>query len=133
MNKPDVKHVTFYRREGSFNWLNPNEKSAQYVFLMPHLTIEEIKEMGLTRSFLVDLEKDYSFDPESYSPLEAAYEIKSIYDSYWIHSGKTEIQKLIEYLESIEEQQQELKHQYDIENAKYQISYWQNQLKQLQS
>lgn len=80
MNKPEVKHVTFYRRKGSFNWLNPNEKSAQYVFLMPHLTIEEIKEMGLTQSFLVDLEKDYSFDPESYSPLEVAYEIKSIYD-----------------------------------------------------
>lgn len=131
MKNPEIKHVTFYRSEGSFNWLNPKEVAAQYVFELPHLTFEEIKEMDLTRSFLVDLEKDYCFDPESYTPLEAAIEIKSIFDGYWIHSGQKEIQKLVEYLESIEEEQEQLRHLYKIENAKYQIEFWKNELESL--
>ncbi|WP_137743363.1 hypothetical protein [Robertmurraya siralis] len=132
MNKPEAKHVTFYRNEGSYNWLNPKEKSAQYVFTFPQLTSDEIKEMGLIRSYLVDLEKDYSYEPDSYTALEAAYEIKSIYESYWIHSGLKDIEKLVEYLKSIEEEQEELRHRYAIENAKYQIYYWQQELEKLQ-
>lgn len=131
MNKPEIKHVTFYRREGSFNWLNPKEVSAQYVFQFPHLSAAELKEMNLTRSFLVNLEKDYRFEPESYTALDAAIEISSIYDSYWIHSGKEEIQALVDYLESIEEEQEQLRHLHKIENAKYQIEYWKKELENL--
>lgn len=132
MEKPKIEHVTFYRTEGCFNLFNPKERSAQYVFGLPHLTREQINEKELKTSFLIDLEKDYDFDPNSYTALEVAYEIKNILDSYWIHSGKQEIQKFVEYLESIEEEQEKLRHQYAIENAKYQISYWQNELESLQ-
>lgn len=65
MDKPKIKHVTFCRNEGKFNWLNPKEINAQYVFNFPHLTIEQIAEMDLKTSFLVDIEKDYGFSPES--------------------------------------------------------------------
>jgi hypothetical protein len=87
--------------------------------------------MELTVSFLVDLEKDYNYDPDSYTPLETAIEIKSIYDDYFIHSGQKDIKKLVEYLESIEDEQEKLRHQYEIENAKYQIHYWTNELEKL--
>ncbi|NUJ17484.1 hypothetical protein FKN04_12950 [Bacillus glycinifermentans] len=133
MDKPKIKHVTFCRNEGKFNWLNPKEINAQYVFNFPHLTIEQIAEMDLKTSFLVDIEKDYGFSPESYSPLDVAYEIKEIYDSYWIHTGQKDIQKLVEYLESIDEEQEKLKHKYEIENAKYQVYFWENELKRLEA
>ena len=132
MNKPQANHVTFYRNEGNFNWLNTKEKSAQYVFKFPQLTNEVIKEMDLRTSYLVDLEKDYDFSPESYTALEAAYEIKSIYDGYWIHTGQKEIQQLVDYLESIEEEQEELRQLHKIENAKFQINFWQQELDRLQ-
>lgn len=131
MNKPEVKHVTFYRAEGSYNWLNPSEKSAQYVFKFPHLTNEELKEKGLKSSFLVDLEKDYDFDPKIITALDLAYELKSIYDDYWMHSSKGEIKKVLDYLESIEEEQEELRHEYDVEYAKYKIEYWTSELERL--
>lgn len=133
MKKPINNSVTFYRNEGKYNWINQNEVSAQYVFTLPHLTYEQVKEMGLQLSYLIDLEKDYSYEPDSYTALECAYEIKKIIDDYWINSNKPHIQKLVDYLESIEEEQEVLRHQYQIEFAKYQIHYWQKELEQLQS
>jgi hypothetical protein len=131
MNKPEVKHVTFYRNEGSYNWLNSSEKSAQYVFNFPHLNFENIKEMGLKNSFLVDLEEDYDFDPKTYTALELAEELRSIFDNYWIHSDKEEIKKVYQYLESIEEEQETLRHEYEVEFTKYQIKYWEEKLTEL--
>ncbi|MGD7046997.1 hypothetical protein FZC83_02030 [Rossellomorea marisflavi] len=131
IEKPEVKHVTFYRNEGNYNWLKQSEVSAQYVFRFPHLTSEEVKEKGLTYSFLVDLDKDYDFSPESYTAYELADELRNIYDSYWIHSGKGEIKRVFDYLESIEEDQEKLRHQYEIEYAKYKIQFWENKLEKL--
>ena len=131
MNKPTNNSVTFYRNEGKYNWLNQNEVSAQYVFKLPHLTTEQIKEIGLQVSYLINLDNDYSYEPDSYTALECAYELKSIIDGYWINSNKEPIQKLVDYLESIEEEQEVLRNQYQIEFAKYQIHYWENELESL--
>lgn len=131
MEQPKKNFVNFYRTEGNFNWLNSKDKSAQYVFLFPHLTPDQRKELGVSSSFLIDIEKDYSYDPESYSPLECLNEILEIYNGYWMHSGKDEVKKTIEYLESIEEEQEKLRHQYDIDYAKYQIDHWTTRLENL--
>ncbi|MCA1025722.1 hypothetical protein LCM23_06430 [Cytobacillus kochii] len=131
MEKPQVKHVTFIRSEGKYDWLHPNEVSANYYFNIPHLSHEELKELNITTNYLVDLDKDYSCSPESYTPLELAYELKDIYNSYWIHSSQKEIERLIEFLEGIEEEQVQLRHEHSIENAKYQIHYWEMELDRL--
>lgn len=130
--KPQKNHVHFYRTEGHYDFLNPDEKSARYVFLFPHLTISQIKELGITHSFLVDLEKDYVFSPDEYTPLECLNGILAIYNSYWIHTGKEEVKKTIEYLESIEEEQEKLRHEYAVEYAKAKVEYWTNKLNELQ-
>jgi hypothetical protein len=130
--KPQKNHVYFYRHEGHYNLLNPNEKSAQYVFLFPHLTTDQRNELGISSSFLVDLEKDCEFSPEEYTPLECLKEILEIYNSYWFHTGKEEVKKTIEYLESIEEEQEKLRHEYEIKYAKAKVEYWTNKLNELQ-
>ena len=131
MKKPTPKHVTFYRTEGKYNWANSNEVSAQYIFNFPHLTLEKIKEIGLQQTFLINIDKDYEFLPEEYTALELTYELKSIIDGYFIHSDKPRIQKMVDYLEGIEAEQEKLRHEYAIENAKYQIRYWQQELESL--
>jgi hypothetical protein len=131
MEQPKKNFVNFYRNEGHYNWLNSKDKSAQYVFTFPHLTRDQIKEMDIKMSFLVDIEKDYDFSPESYTPLECLNEILHIYNGYWMHSGKDEVKKTIEYLESIEEEQEKLRHQYDIDYAKYKVVHWTNKLEKL--
>lgn len=132
MEQPKKNFVNFYRTEGRYNWLDSKEVSAQYVFSFPHLTWDQIKEMGIKTSFTVDIEKDYDYSPDSYTALECLNEILSIYESYWIHTGKDEVRKTIEYLESIEEEQEQLRHQYDIDYAKYQIEYWTDKLSKLE-
>lgn len=131
MEKPQVKHITFTRREGKYDWLHPNEVSVNYFFDFPHLSHERLKEMNLTTNYLVELDEDLDFMPEDYTPLELAYEIKAIYDPYWIHNGKQRIQDLIKYLEEIEKEQVQLRYEYSIENAKYQIHYWEQELERL--
>ena len=130
MNKPEKKHVTVHRYEGSYNIFDPKEVTAQYHFRIPHLTHEQIKGIGLEVNFHVDIEKDLWYDKD-YSPLDVAYEIRDIYEGYWIHTGKDKIKKMIEYLESIEEEQERLRHQYDVRYANYQISYWARELENL--
>lgn len=121
---PSKKHVNFSRSEGRYNWLNTKEVSAQYYFQLPHLSNDQIKELDLKLSFTVDIEKDYSYEPDSYTPLEVLYEIKSIYDSYWIHSGQKDVENLIKYLESIEEEQEKLRAEYRLEYAKAKVEMW---------
>lgn len=132
MEKPTKNYVNFYRTEGNYNWLNSNDRSAQYVFSFPHLEWEEVKELGIKTSFLVDIEKDYDYNPEYYTALECLKEIQSIYEDYWMHSGKEEVRKTIAYLESIEEEQEQLRHQYEVDYAKFQIEFWTNKFNELQ-
>lgn len=125
MNKPDKKHVYFTRHEGKYNLFNPSEVSAQYIF---HNISTET---GLQVSYLIDLEKDYTWDNESYTALEVAREIQDVLDSYRFHSDQKKIKALIEYLESIEEEQEQIQREYDLDYAKYQVDYWTNRVNEL--
>ena len=80
-----------YRSEGSYNILDPRDKSAQYVF-----QFREDAPKELQRSFLIDIEKDGNF---SGTALDVAYELKSVIDSYWINTDQPRIKAVVEYLE----------------------------------
>lgn len=80
-----------YRTEGRYNLLNPSEVSAQYVF-----TFRPDAPEGLSRSFLIDMEMDYTWTG---TPYEVALELQEVIDSYWMHSDKPRIKAVVEYLE----------------------------------
>lgn len=50
---------------------------------------------------------------------------------YFYSKSLDDIERLREYLESIENEQAKLRKQYKIDYAKYQINYWQNKLNEL--
>lgn len=130
MEKPIKKYVTFNRFEGHYDWCHPNEKQAQYVFVWNRFS-DKAKELKLRNSFCIDIDYDSSYSPDSYSALALAYEIQDILSKYLYSSYKQEIDKIIEFLESVSEENDILKKEYDIEYAKYQIEYWQNRLNEL--
>lgn len=80
-----------YRSEGKYNLLNPSEVSGQYVF-----TFRPDAPKGLQRSFLIDIEKDYTWTG---TPYEVALELKEVIDSYWINTDQPKIKAVVEYLE----------------------------------
>ncbi|MNJ48942.1 hypothetical protein D3C77_441520 [compost metagenome] len=125
MNKPERKHVTFYRYQGRYNFCS-TEEQAQYIFRLPEDAPENLK-----RGFLIDLEKDEDYNDGDMTALELAEWIKDVYESYWIHSGVGEIKALFEYLESIEGDQERLRAEYELEHAKYQAAYWAAKVEEL--
>ncbi|MGG3890265.1 hypothetical protein [Metabacillus fastidiosus] len=131
MQKPEKNFISFYSREGSFNWLNPKEMSIQYV--LSGISKEEMEANNLpTLSFLVDPEHDYGLSPDNYTALELLQELDYIYNNKYFFNTRTKDSKaLLEYLESVEEEQQKKRQEYEIENAKYQIHYWTQKLDEL--
>ncbi|MCM3109937.1 hypothetical protein [Lederbergia lenta] len=131
MDKPTKSYISFYRREGSYNFLNSKDVSAQYV--ITGIDKEIIKDKDLTISFIVDIEHDYEFDPNEYEVLDLLLELEHIYENkYWINSRLKDISPLREYLESVEVDQEQLRHKYEVDYAKYQIDFWTKKLKELQ-
>ena len=128
MDKPKINYVSFYRSEGKYNLANHNDVSAQYVFTFPNLNGEQIKDLNLQQSYLIDIEKDSDYQPNSTTALELAYELSEIINNYWINPDKKPINRLVEYLESIEEEQEFLRHDYKIKYAEYKVDYWQREL-----
>lgn len=122
---PEKKHIHINRREGQFNLLS-SEKQAQYHFTFPDLTPEQIKELGFSTWYTVDLDKDYGW--EDYTAYDVAWELRDLFDGYFMHSSKKEMNNLFEYLGSIEEEQQLLREQYEIEYVKAKIQYWEDRL-----
>jgi hypothetical protein len=125
---PVKKHIHIARSEGQFNLLS-SEKQAQYSFIFPDLTPEQIKELGFGTWYLVDLDNDLGW--EDYTAVELAYELKYLFDRYFFHSRKEETGRLLEHLESIEDEQEELRRQYEIEYAKAKVEHWTKKLEQL--
>ena len=121
---PKVEFVNFSRTEGKYNWLNPSEVSAQYVFKLPHLTTEQIKEIGLNTSYLIDIEKDYSWDPKEMTALDLAYELKEYYSGFFFSSNEEPIKKLFAYLSEIEEDQEKIRKKYQYEYALAKVEHW---------
>ncbi|MCR8939792.1 hypothetical protein O0555_21055 [Brevibacillus laterosporus] len=119
MDKPIAQHVTFYRAEGRYNMLNSSEVSAQYIFSLPPDAPNK-----LSRSFLIDLDKDYNYSNDDMTALELAEWIQSVFDSYWIYTGKKQVAELVEYLRSIEGQEEVKRAEYDLAYANYQVWYW---------
>lgn len=127
MNKvefPKVEFVNFYRTEGRYNWLDSSEVSARYVFTFPHLTNEQIKEMGLQISYLVSIDDDYSHDSKEMTALDLAYELKQYYSGFFISSNKEPIKKLYAYLSEIEEEQEKIRNKYHYEYALTKVEQW---------
>jgi hypothetical protein len=122
MNKPEKKHVTFYRTEGRF-YIGD---TARYVFQLPADAPKELE-----RSFLVNLEKDWNYSDDETSALVLARWIHEVYESYFFHTGKSRIKALVDYLESIEDEQEALREAYELEYAKYQVGYWTARVEEL--
>lgn len=123
MEKPQKNSINFYRTEGNYNLLNSKDKSAQYRFHFPNGRPEDI-----ATSFLIDIEKDENYSEKDMTPLELAEWILSVYESYWIHTGKGDVQKLIDYLRAVEPQEAVKRAEWNVENAKYQIWDWNQKL-----
>lgn len=130
MEKPKINFITFERREGNFNLLNPREKQVRYY--IKGIPRDVIEEKDLRVSFLVEPEYDYEFDPRDYTPLQLLDELEWIYERKYFFTGYlNDLRKLREYLESIEDEQKKLRHEYEIAYAKYQIEYWTQRLNEL--
>lgn len=125
---PERKHVHISRREGCYNLLS-SDTMAQYSFHFPELSREQLEELGLRTFYNLTLDEDYNWEDEN--PLDCAIEIKDVIDGYWMNSSKDDINKLVEYLESIEEEQEELRRQYEIEYAKAKVEYWTGKLEKV--
>ncbi len=134
MNKvkfPKVEFVNFYRVEGHYNLMNSSEKSAQYVFTLPHLTIEQIKEMDLQISYLVNIDDDYGHDPKEMTAIDLAYELKEYYSGFMFSSNEKPINKLYQYLIEIEEEQEKIRKKFHYEYALAKVEYWKNKAEEI--
>lgn len=131
LSQPKKKFIHFHRREGRFNLLS-SEPQVQYWFVFPNLTIEELKNLGIEDAFYLDPDKEY-FNSEGYSALDVAYELHDVYKDYFFHSSKDKIIALKTYLDSVEEEQALLRHQYEIEYAEYKVKHWQDKVVALKS
>ena len=126
MQKPTENFVTFYRTEGNYNWGNSQEVSAQYI--IKGIDRKVAKELGFDLSYLVDIEKDYNFDPKSDSVLSLGEWIQEVYEGYWIHTGKQKIKNLVDYLKTVEDEQEILRARHRVEVAKYELDSWSKEL-----
>lgn len=124
IQEPKKNFVTVSRQEGRYALGSP-EVSACYSFVIKREDAPKI-----FRSFTVDIEKDY-INVKEQTPLEIANEIKEVYDSYWIHTGMDNIRDMIQYLESIEEEEAAAREAYELEYAKYQVAYWTERVNEL--
>ncbi|WP_144561653.1 hypothetical protein [Bacillus mycoides] len=129
MNKPVKDFVTVERNVGNYNLLNSSDVSVSYYFKFPNRLNEVVTELGIKRSYIITEEKDYINEDDN--ALDIAFELKEAIDSYWINTDKEKIDKLIEFLESIEEEEEQHRNDYEIKHAEYQVLFWTNRLKEL--
>lgn len=130
MKEPTKNFISFYRLVGRYNLLNPEEVSAQYI--IKGIDKDIVKEKGLKLGYTVNIDYDGEFSPDLYTVLELLDKLEYIYNKCYFYSRSLDdIERLREYLESIEDEQAKLRKQYEIDYAKYRISYWQNKLNEL--
>ncbi|HEB4955537.1 TPA: hypothetical protein R0D49_005248 [Bacillus cereus] len=131
MNNPVKEFVTVVRNVGNYNILNSSDVSVHYSFRFPERLKEVIKEQGIRSSYVITEEKDYINEEDT--ALDIAFGLKEAIDSYWINSDKEKIDKLVEFLESIEEEEEQYRKDYEIKHAEYQVDFWTNRLKELKA
>lgn len=131
MQKPVKDYVTVVRNVGNYNLLNSSDESVRYYFNFPERLKEVVKELEIKCSYLITEEKDYINEDDN--ALDIAIELKGIIDSYWINTDKEKIVKLVEFLEGIEEAEEQNRTDYEIKHAEYQVFYWTNKLNELKT
>lgn len=131
MEAPKKKFVSVQKSIGNYDYLHPEDESAAFRFYFPHLTPVEVQEMGLRTWYNIPLEKDYT--SESDTPIDTLEEIIDVHRGYMYSGSLKDAEKLLEYLQSIEEQQEELRHQYNIDYAEYMVETWTAQLNSLKA
>lgn len=132
MKKPTKSFIDFYRHEGNYNLLNSSDVSAQYI--INGIDKKSLDEKGLRTSFLINIEYDNEFDPNEMTVLELLDELQWVYENKYLYNGRLkDIAPLREHLESVEEEQEVLRHQYKVDYATYKIDYWTNELQKLTS
>ena len=131
MNKPKRQSVSYTRYEGNYDLCHPKNKQVQYVFQFNSFD-DRAKERGLKVGYVIDIENDNNYSINDYSVLDLANELLAIYNTYWFTSSKADIIQVIQFLEEIEEENNQLNIQDKINEAKFQLDYWQNQLKTLE-
>ena len=109
MNKPTQKAVHYTVQEGKFNFANPSEEGMMIDFKLPHLTVDEIKEMNLQTNYYVKDEYHIYANPKDASAYDVCYELNELHKQFVWSSEQPKIQKLFDYLDSIEEDQFELR------------------------
>lgn len=94
--------ISFYSYEGCFNFCKPSEKSMQYIIRYGKFD-DKAKELGLKKSFLVDIEYDDEYSFPEYSVLELVKWLKDTYENNYLwHGSIKDVGKVIEFLESVE-------------------------------
>lgn len=117
----------FRRREGRFNILRPHVFEACYDFFL-----RDDAPDGMNRSYTIDLEFDPYLLPETYTALEAARELLAAYRMrYLINTQADKLEKLIEYLESVEEQDKVDELRYRIAEAEEKAELWRKRAEEL--
>ncbi|WP_242298588.1 hypothetical protein [Bacillus cereus group sp. BfR-BA-01424] len=129
MNKPVKNFVTVVRNVGNYNILNSSDVSVHYSFRFPERLQAVVKERGIKCSYLITEEKDYINEDDN--ALDIAFGLKEAIDSYWINSDKEKIDKLVEFLESIEEEEEKYRNEYELGYAEYQVFFWTSRLEEL--
>lgn len=95
--------VSFYRSEGCYNLCNMKEKSAQYIFNWGKW--ENIaKELKLKKSFIISLDEDRFYTFPEYDAIDLATELSEIINGHWIDTDKQNINKVLNFLYTIQEE-----------------------------
>ncbi|MFS0560096.1 hypothetical protein AB1K91_05100 [Terribacillus sp. 179-K 1B1 HS] len=132
MEAPKKNFVFVQKDTGKFDLLHPEDESAAFRFMFPDEKQSlEVRELGLRTFFNIPCEKDYT--SESDTPIETLEEIIDVHRGYLYSGSLKDAEKLLEYLQSIEEEQEGMRHQYNVDYAEYMVETWTAQLNSLKA
>jgi hypothetical protein len=132
MEAPKKDFVFVQKDTGNFDYLHPEDESAAFRFMFPNEKMAlEVRELGLRTFFNIPCEKDYTSDDNT--PIETLEEIIDVHRGYLYSGSLKGAEELLKYLQSIEEEQEALRHQYNIDYAEYMVETWTAQLNSLKA
>ena len=116
MNQPTKKFNFWLRITGRYNFCDPNEEQAEYIFrLRPDAP------KGLHCTYVVKFDYEPSLKDDAL-PTNVATELLKSYESYWLTGNvKTQLQELLAYLKTkkVEDRYDSLR--YNIDYAVWEI------------
>jgi len=123
MDKPKKRYTTFTRREGHFDFAHPGREEVAYRFVWAEDETPKLK-----RSFCIKLSSDWGSYPDTSSALALARTLEDYHASKLYSSDSAEIRAVVAYLEARESQDILLEAEYDIEEARYKLEHWKQEL-----